>query len=99
MAVWFFYVALLEDLFGNILVAINEGLRPAVDYLPVHAFNRLNNYLQHDPEAFQAAVARATEAGRDAPELLGTGAFVFATLAWITVFLVASFVWFRQRDL
>jgi len=99
LALWFFYMALIERLIGSGLVALNEGLQPVVQYLPINTFNQLFRYIQHDPAALQRAVQSAIENERQVPEIWDMSTLLVASTLWIAVFVGVSFVWFRKRDL
>ncbi len=99
MAMWFFYVAFLEQLLAQGLVALSDALLPIVRFLPVNTFNQLHRYVQHDPAAFRQSVERAVEAGRAAPEVWDMSTLVLVSVGWIGVFVAGSFFWFRRRDL
>jgi ABC-type transport system involved in multi-copper enzyme maturation permease subunit len=99
LALWFFYVALIENLIANGLVAISEGLEPVVRHLPISTFNQLFEFIQHDPAALRRAVQNAIENERQIPEIWDMGTLLLASTLWIAVFVGVSFVWFRKRDL
>ncbi len=100
MAVWFFYVALGEQMLRGGLNAIHDRLGELAAYLPINTFNQLHRYYQHDPVAFQQAVQRAVENDRTPPgEPWAMGLLLTMSLVWIALFVGGSFVWFRKRDL
>ena len=100
MAVWFFYVALGEQMLSGAAGAIHDRLGEIAAYLPINTFNQLPRYLQYDPVAFQQAVQRAVENDRTPPgEPWAMGFLLMLSLEWIALFLGGSFFWFRKRDL
>ncbi len=99
MAVWFFYIAILEDLLASAFVRMSESLEPVVEFLPVNSFEALLRYIQWDPAAYQRAVERAQEANRTPPEIWDTGVLLLTSGGWIVLFVAVAFVWFRKRDL
>ena len=99
MAMWFFYVAFLEQLLAQGLSALSDALVPMVRFFPVNTFNQLHRYIQHDPAAFRQSVEGAVEAGRAAPEVWSMSTLLLVTIGWIGIFIAGSFFWFRHRDL
>jgi len=100
MAVWFFYMAIGEQMLRGALNAIHDRLGELATYLPINTFNQLHRYYQHDAVAFQEAVEAAIANNRQAPsEPWAMGLLVTISLVWIALFVGGSFVWFRKRDL
>ena len=100
MAVWFFYMALGEQMLSSAFKAIHDRLGELATYLPINTFNQLHRYYQYDPAAFQQAVQRAVENDRTPPgEPWAWGLLLTMSLVWIVLFVGGSFVWFRKRDL
>ncbi len=100
MAVWFFYIALGEQLLAGGLGRISDTLGEWARYLPVNTFNQLHRYYQHDAEAYHNAVLRAIDNGRTPPaEPWAAGVLAVAYLVWIGLLVGGAFVWFRRRDL
>ena len=100
MAVWFFYVAIGEQMLRGAFNAINDRLGELSGYLPINTFNQLHRYYQYDLVAFQQAVQRAVEDDRTPPgEPWAMGLLLTMSLVWIALFVGGSFVWFRRRDL
>jgi ABC-2 type transport system permease protein len=99
LALWFFYVALIERLLSSALVALNDGLRPIVAFLPINTFNQLIEYFQYDPAALQRAVQRALENNRPVPEIWSMRVLVLTASLWILAIVTGAFLWFRKRDL
>ncbi len=100
MAVWFFYVAIGEQMLIGAFKAIHDRLGELATYLPINTFNQLYRYYQHDLVAFQQAVQRAVEDDRPPPsEPWAMGLLVTISLVWIALLVGGSFVWFRKRDL
>ena len=99
MAVWLFYVAILERLLGSALVQWSDRFKPIVRALPVTVFTELLNNLEHDPAALQRAVDRAHALHRPPPEVWGAGPLSFIAIAWIAVLIGGAYMWFRRRDL
>jgi len=99
MGVWLLYFALIENVLAQGLVKLSASLEPVVQFLPIHVFNALTRYIQHDPEAFRQAVARAVEQQHAPPEIWDPGTLWLSGVAWVAVILSGAFVWFRKRDL
>ncbi len=99
MAVWFFYVALLEQLLGGALSQLGAVGTAIASWMPIATFRRLVNPLQWDPEAFSQAVADATAAGETAPSILPAGVLLGVTALYVGLLLGGSLAWFRRRDL
>ena len=100
MAVWFFYVAIGEQLLAGGLGAVRDRLGEFARFLPINTFNQLHGYYQHDLAAFQQAVQRAVEAGNDPPsDPWANGTLLLVWLLWVALFVGGSFLWFRKRDL
>ena len=100
MAVWFFYMAIGEQMLRGALNAIHDRLGELATYLPINTFNQLHRYYQHDAVAFQEAVEAAIANNRQAPsEPWAMGLLVTISLVWIALFVGGSFVWFGKRDL
>lgn len=99
MAAWFFYVAIGEGLLQSLAGRFFESARSALRFLPVNVFNQFHRYRQHDPVALEQAVQRAVENDRPPPEVWEWEVLLSAGAAWIALFLLVSFVWFRRRDL
>ena len=99
MGVWLLYFALIENLLAEGLVRLSASFEPVVKFFPVHVFNAITRYIQHDPEAFQRAVASATEHHRDLPQIWDPGTLWLTAIGWVVVILGGAFVWFRKRDL
>ena len=97
MGVWFFYVALGEQLLTLGLVRLE--LVDWIRYLPVNVFNALSRSLQWDPVAFGNAIQRAVDRGATPPTIWETDALLLVAGGWIALFVLGSFAWFRQRDL
>lgn len=100
MAVWFFYVALGEQLIAGLMNRIHERLGDLAEYLPINTFNQLHRYYQYDLAAYRDAVQRAVE-GNDQPpdEPWAMGLLLVLSFAWIALLVGGSFFWFRKRDL
>lgn len=99
MGVWLLWFAAIENLIAGGLVRLSEALEPVVEFFPSSVFPSLFRWIQYDPAAFQAAVARALENNRNPPEIWDLSALVLTACAWVLVLLGGSFVWFRKRDL
>lgn len=100
MAVWFFYVAIGEQLLAGGLGAVSDRLGELARFLPINTFNQLHRYYQHDDAAFQQAVQRAVEAGNDPPaDPWANGTLLVVWFLWVALFVGGSFLWFRKRDL
>jgi ABC-type transport system involved in multi-copper enzyme maturation permease subunit len=100
MAIWFFYVALGEQLLAGGLGRISDTLAEWARFLPVNTFNQFHRYYQHDAEAYQNAVLSAVDNGRTPPtEPWAAGVLAVAYLVWIALLVGGAFVWFRRRDL
>ena len=99
MGVWLLYFALIENLLSEGLVRLSTSFESIVKFFPIHVFSALTRYIQHDPEAFQQAVARATEQRRDLPQIWDSGTLWLTATAWVVVILGGAFLWFRKRDL
>jgi ABC-2 type transport system permease protein len=100
MAVWFFYIALGEQIIAGTMNRIHDRLGELAAYLPVNTFNQLHRYFQFDSVAFQQAVQRAVENDRTPPgEPWAMGFLLMLSVVWIAVLVGGSFFWFRKRDL
>lgn len=100
MAVWFFYVAIGEQMLRGAFNAINDRVGELSGYLPINTFDQLHRYYQYDLVAFQQAVQRAVESDRTPPgEPWAMGLLLTVSLVWIALFVGGSFVWFKKRDL
>ena len=100
IAVWFFYVAVGEQLLQGILGQVSDRLGAWAAFFPINTFNQLHQYYQYDGAAFERAVESALEAGQQAPaEPWSWSVLLLVSAAWITVFLASSFMWFTKRDL
>ncbi len=100
MAVWFFYVAIGEQMIIGAFKAMHDRLGELATYLPVSTFNQLHRYYQHDAVAFQQAVQDAAANGRRAPaDIWPMDTLLIVSFLWIALLVVGSFVWFRKRDL
>lgn len=100
MAVWFFYVAIGEQMLRGAFNAINDRLGELSGYLPINTFDQLHRYYQYDLVAFQQAVQRAVENDRTPPgEPWAWGLLLTVSVVWIALFVGGSFVWFKKRDL
>jgi hypothetical protein len=97
MGIWFFWVALAEQILPGFFEKIHEGWGAAGAYLPATLAGRLLDPRQHDPAAMAASVQRAIENGNPPPELipyLWTGSWL-----WIVLLVGWAYFWFRKRDL
>lgn len=99
MAVWFFYIAFGETLLRGGLAQLGEWIEPALRFAPFRLVQAAAEYIQWDPVAFAQAVERAVANDRTPPEIWEPGTLVLAMLAWVAFFVLASFLWFRRRDL
>jgi len=100
IAIWFFYIAVGENLLAGMLSQLGEWIRPALRFLPWNAMQSLvEPYYQYDPAAFERAVQAAQQAERAIPELPPTGEYVIAVLAWTAFLLTVSYFGFVRRDL
>jgi ABC-type transport system involved in multi-copper enzyme maturation permease subunit len=100
MAVWFFYVAIGEQMLGGAFKAIHDRLGELARFLPINTFNQLHRYYQHDAVAFQQAVQDAVANSRRAPaDIWPMDTLLIVSFLWIALFVAGSFVWFRKRDL
>ena len=100
MAVWFFYIGFGERLILGALAQLGDWIQPALRFAPFNTVQSgLANYLQWDPVALQAAVARALENDRNPPEIWDTGTLLITAIGWLAFFILGSFLWFRRRDL
>jgi ABC-2 type transport system permease protein len=99
MGVWLLYFALVENLVAQGLVRLSSSLEAVVKFLPIHVFSALTRYIQHDPAAFQRAVAHAVEQHHEPPGIWDAGTLWLTAAAWIVAILGGAFVWFRKRDL
>lgn len=100
MAVWFFYVAVGEQMLGGMLARLSDRLGELAQFLPINTFNQLHRYYQHDLVAFQRAVEAAVEAGNDPPgDPWANSTLLVAWLVWVSLFIGGAFLWFRKRDL
>jgi len=99
MGVWLLYFALIENVLADGLVKLSASFESVVQFFPIHVFNALTRYIQHDPDALQQAIARAVEQQHTPPEIWDPGTLWFSGIAWVAVILGGAFVWFRKRDL
>lgn len=84
VGVWFLYVAAGERLLATLFGYVGPPVEAAARFLPVHLFNGLVVYEQHDP---------AAAAGGVAWEVL-----LPVAVGWIAVFVAASYVVHAHRD-
>jgi hypothetical protein len=100
MAVWFFYMAVGEQMIAGAMNRIHERLGELATYLPINTFNQLHRYYQYDLAAFQQAVQTSIENDRTPPgERWAMGLPWGLSLVWIALLVGGSFFWFRKRDL
>ena len=97
MGIWFFWVAIAENMLPGAFEKIHEGWGAAGAYLPGVMAQRLIDDRYHDPEALAASVQRAIENGNPPPELLPylwTGSWL-----WIILLVGWAYFWFLKRDM
>lgn len=99
IGMWFFYIAIIEQLIIGLLSQIGDRVAGVLRFAPINVFNRLYVYLQHDAAAYQRAVDAALERGRDAPQVWDNGVLFGAASVWIVVLFAGSYFLFRKRDL
>jgi ABC-type transport system involved in multi-copper enzyme maturation permease subunit len=100
MAVWFFYVAVGEQMLRGALGRISERLGELARFLPINTFNQLHRYFQHDLAAYREAVLEAVANARRQPAApWEMDTLLLAWFLWVALFFVGSFFWFRKRDL
>jgi hypothetical protein len=99
MAVWFAWFAFGERLLAGGLGSLFEGLRPVLRWLPVTTFNRLDDYIQYDPDAFRRASEWAAEHERTVPELQTLRPAILGAALWVCALTLIGWLWYRRRDL
>jgi ABC-2 type transport system permease protein len=99
MGVWLLYFALIENLVAQGLVRLSASFESVVKFFPVHVFNALTRYVQHDPEALRRAIDSATEHQRALPQIWDSGTLWLTAFGWVIVILGGAFLLFRKRDL
>ena len=101
MAVFFFYITLLERIVAMVIGRFSEEARPALSFLPFNLFTELLNPEAYDPSLVAAAAARAAAAGEpfQAEELADPSVLLAAGAGWTIVFVTIAYVVFRKRDL
>ncbi len=99
LGVWFLYVAFVERLLRQGLEELGGAAGEAARYLPVHVFEQLFSYVQHDPVALGRAISRAAAAGGTPPEAWSWPVLLAAAVGWIVLLIGASHLVFRRRDL
>lgn len=101
MAVFFFYITLLENLVHLAVGRFSPEARPALRFLPFHTFTELIDPKNYDPSivAEQAASAAAANQPFEMPELMDPAALLAAGGLWTIAFVTIAFVVFRRRDL
>lgn len=100
LAMFFLWVALLEQIGGAIL----QQLRPAwawlVNWFPARHFLALPDASNWDPAAYARAVQIMTERNLPLPEPPAeASALVLVSIAYVALFLGGAFLVYRSRDL
>jgi len=99
MAVWFFWIALGEQLVPQLLGRAFPALRPALGLLPFNAAQRLLEFAAFDAAAYQRLVQAAQEAEQGVPELPGLALSLGVNAAWVLAFLGVSYLLYQRKDL
>ena len=99
MAVWFFWIALGEQLVPQLLGRAFPALRPALGMLPFNAAQRLLEFASFDPVAYERLVLAAQEAERAVPELPSLTLSLAVNAAWVVAFLGIGYVLYQRKDL
>lgn len=99
IALFFLYIAVIEQLVLVTLLRRWDALAPAVQYLPARMFFTMIEDTQYYPEAVARAVRAAEEAGRAAPVFADTGSLMMAAAVYAVVFVGIAFLVYRRRDL
>lgn len=99
MAVWFFWIALGEQLVPQLLGRAFPGLQAALGYLPFNAAQKLLEFPSYDAGAYARIVAAAEAAGETAPQLPDLTLALGVNAGWTIVFLSLAYVLYDRRDL
>ncbi|HEX6640048.1 MAG TPA: ABC transporter permease [Thermoanaerobaculia bacterium] len=101
MAVFFFYITLLENLIHLGVGRFSPGARPALGFLPFNVFVELIDPKNFDASILpaQAAAAAAANQPYEAPTLFDPAALLTAGALWTLLFVGVAFLVFRRRDL
>jgi ABC-type transport system involved in multi-copper enzyme maturation permease subunit len=99
MAVWLFYVAVLERLVAAALVAYSEKMKPVVRWFPATIFSEFGNRLEYDPETVRKMIEQAPAMHRPPPVVWGFGPLCLIATGWIIVLVGAAYLTYRKRDL
>ena len=99
MAVWFFWVAMGEQLVPQLLGRAFPALRPALGLLPFNVAQQVMRFASYDAPAYERLAARALAADEAVPELPNLSLALGVNAGWALLFLIASYVFFRRRDL
>lgn len=101
MAVFFFYITLLERLIVMAVGRFSPEARPALEFAPFNLFTKLIDPEVYDRSLVAARAASAAAANQpfEAPELMDPAALLAAGGLWTVVFVAVAFAVFRRRDL
>ncbi len=99
MAVWFFWIAMGEQLVPQLLGRAFPALQPALGLLPFNAAQRLLEFASYDAGAYASMVAAAQASEEAIPELPNLTLALGVNAGWLLVFLVAAYLLYDRRDL
>ena len=101
MAVFFFYITLLENIIHLAVGRFSPELRPVLQFLPFHAFTEMIDPKNYDPSivARDAEAAAAANQPFEMPELFDPTALIAAGWGWTALLVTVAFVVFQRRDL
>jgi len=99
VAVWLFYVAVIERLIQGGLVLWSDKWKPVVRYFPVSVFGDLHSRLPYDADRVHQLTEAAERFHRPPPEIWNANVLTLVALAWIAALLAGAFFLYRQRDL
>jgi ABC-2 type transport system permease protein len=99
MAVWFFWIAMGEQIVPQILGRLIPAIQPALAYLPFAAAQQATSFALFDDATFQGMIEQAEAAGRSVPELPDLAVVLSVNAGWAALFLIASYLMYQRRDL
>lgn len=99
VAMWLFYVAVLERLITGGLTLWSDKWKPIVQYFPVSVFGDLHSRAPYDAERARQLTEAALRFHRPPPEIWNATELTLVALAWIAALLVGAYFLFRRRDL
>lgn len=99
VALWLFYVAVLERLITGGLTLWSDKWKPIVRFFPVSVFGEAYGRNPYDAERVRQLTEAAIRFHRPPPEVWNAAELTLVAAAWIAALVAGAYIVYRQRDL